>query len=364
MFACIHGPDANRLADSFSPFVEMVDEKTAVFTVTARLPPAPAIVAAPEPPQTVSAADSSSKRGHGEAYRRRQIRLLPRSSRLELNPTEKRTLSLNKAHKRGEYLIPLNVDGLKPTELDWMTSDLAFLASRRTWADGLTQLLKKLQAAGASRLGANGGQIAAEACLPANLILEKQEVLTSNSLRFERIPGGLRCFIQTRRLTDEENADLPRHWPFYRLDPKTVLSFFAPPAASWNDAFKQEARARAHFGPIKGTPITNIVSSLLGKSAKMSFPRLGCGETGDHKAVFIPSALTPDDEITFEHDGSKTWLKVRGHSRLSGIDELSQRCYHHLAFSHRIRQAFIDRLVRQMTASELVAFPELGGLRH
>jgi protein ImuB len=36
MFACIHGPDANRLADSFSPFVEMVDEKTAVFTVTQR----------------------------------------------------------------------------------------------------------------------------------------------------------------------------------------------------------------------------------------------------------------------------------------------------------------------------------------
>ncbi len=61
MFACIHGPDAGildpsrrngssrqfsltewerldlrRVADSFSPFVEMVDEKTAVFSVTAR----------------------------------------------------------------------------------------------------------------------------------------------------------------------------------------------------------------------------------------------------------------------------------------------------------------------------------------
>ena len=36
MFACIHGADAARLADSFSPFVEMVDEKTAVFTVTSR----------------------------------------------------------------------------------------------------------------------------------------------------------------------------------------------------------------------------------------------------------------------------------------------------------------------------------------
>jgi protein ImuB len=36
MFACIHGADAARLADSFSPFVEMVDEQTAVFTVTRR----------------------------------------------------------------------------------------------------------------------------------------------------------------------------------------------------------------------------------------------------------------------------------------------------------------------------------------
>lgn len=36
MFACIHGPDAGRLADSFSPFVETVDEKTAVFAVTSR----------------------------------------------------------------------------------------------------------------------------------------------------------------------------------------------------------------------------------------------------------------------------------------------------------------------------------------
>ena len=36
MFACIHGADAARLADSFSPFVETVDERTAVFSVTSR----------------------------------------------------------------------------------------------------------------------------------------------------------------------------------------------------------------------------------------------------------------------------------------------------------------------------------------
>lgn len=36
MFACIHAPDAAARAESFSPFVEMVDERTAVFSVTPR----------------------------------------------------------------------------------------------------------------------------------------------------------------------------------------------------------------------------------------------------------------------------------------------------------------------------------------
>jgi len=36
MYACIHAPDAGALAQSFSPWVEIVDEKTAVFSLTAR----------------------------------------------------------------------------------------------------------------------------------------------------------------------------------------------------------------------------------------------------------------------------------------------------------------------------------------
>jgi protein ImuB len=36
MFACIHAPDAGALAGGFSPWVEMVDEKTALFSITPR----------------------------------------------------------------------------------------------------------------------------------------------------------------------------------------------------------------------------------------------------------------------------------------------------------------------------------------
>jgi hypothetical protein len=134
-----------------------------------------------------------------------------------------------------------------------MTGDL-FITSDRSWADRFSQLLKELQAVKAPDLCASS-QI-------ADSIAEKPEVQTSNFLPFERMPEGLHCFRQTRRLTEKENADLLRHWVLWRVDPKTVLSFSAPPAGSWNDAFKEQD-AWAIFERVKRAPATNIVSSFL-----------------------------------------------------------------------------------------------------
>ncbi len=280
----------------------------------------------------------------------RMLALLSHSSMQKPNPTKERTLALNIARERGEFLIPLNVDGLKPTELDWMTSDLTFIPFHSSWAVGLGQLLKKLQVVGAPRPCVNGGQIAAETFLPSNLVVERQEVLTSNFLRFERIPEGIHCFSQTRRLTDDEYSNLPGQWPMYRVDSKTVLSFSAPPDVSWKSAFKQEKEAWAwqHFANIKRISSTSIVSSLLHKSVKVGLLGFGCRETADHKLVFVPSGLLPDDKITLDYNGHKTWLRVRGYCTLRRSGELPQRCYHHLAFSHRIRQDVVEGFIVQI----------------
>ena len=54
-------------------------------------------------------------------------------------------MAINIAREREiEFLIPLNIDGLKPTELDWMISDLTFIPFE-DWANGLKGLLKKLE---------------------------------------------------------------------------------------------------------------------------------------------------------------------------------------------------------------------------
>ena len=76
----------------------------------------------------------------------RMLSLLSRASLTKPNPLKERTLALNIARERGiDFVIPLNVDGLRPTELDWMSSDLTFIPFSHGWAAGLRQLLAKLR---------------------------------------------------------------------------------------------------------------------------------------------------------------------------------------------------------------------------
>src|SRR5690242_12835460 len=75
----------------------------------------------------------------------RMLSLLSRASLKKPNPLKERTLGLNIARERDkDFVIPLNVDGLKATELDWHTSDLTFI-SFSEWAKGLRGLLAKLE---------------------------------------------------------------------------------------------------------------------------------------------------------------------------------------------------------------------------
>jgi len=163
---------------------------------------------------------------------------------LKLKERKKQVVTPGPSSAGGESMIPLEVDGLKPSD------------------------------------PANRSQVAAKPILPPSSIAGDAE-------------QGLLCFRQTRRLTDQEKAGLPQHWLFWRVDAKTVLSFSAPPVGSWNDAFRQELDAWPNFEHAKPAPATNIVSSLVHEAVKVSLLRPDHGETADQK-VFIPSGLMSD----------------------------------------------------------------------
>jgi hypothetical protein len=82
----------------------------------------------------------------------RVLALLSHASLNKDNPRKERTLALSIGRERGiDFLIPLNVDGLRSAELDWMTSDITFIPFYKSWAEGLAQLLKKLEDISAPR---------------------------------------------------------------------------------------------------------------------------------------------------------------------------------------------------------------------
>ena len=138
----------------------------------------------------------SYPRNIDEAIKNRTFRfiaLLSRASLSKPNPLKERTLALNIARSRKEdFLIPLNVDGLSPTDLDWMTSDLTFIPFNRSWAAGLDQLLKKLSSVEAPKVLKNGKEIAASYYLQNTFVLERPETICTNCLKFLKIPDNIK----------------------------------------------------------------------------------------------------------------------------------------------------------------------------
>jgi hypothetical protein len=109
------------------------------------------------------------------------------------NPLKERTLALNLARERKEdFLIPLNVDGLAPTEVGWTVSDLSYISFHRSWADGLTQLLKKLRSLDAPRPLADSGRGAVtDWFAQRETVSEQPERLWSNLIPIEEVPPEL-----------------------------------------------------------------------------------------------------------------------------------------------------------------------------
>jgi hypothetical protein len=86
-----------------------------------------------------------------------------------------------------DFLIPLNVDGVMPSDLDRKTGLLQFI-SFENWAQGFGQLLKKLHGVQCPQPLINGKSIASEVFLATNTLSVQAETLVSNCLQIQRIP--------------------------------------------------------------------------------------------------------------------------------------------------------------------------------
>ena len=256
----------------------------------------------------------------------RMIALLSRSSLVKPNPLKERTLALSIQREREEeLLITLNVDNLRPGEMDWMTSDITFIPFFESWAAGLVQLLKKLSRVDAPKLVADGKQIATNAYLPTDTLSHEPERVYSNLLHIERIPAAISCYTASKALSENAESELVQRWAFWARRPNSdragasdtlYFSFDRPPMSTRHSHgwVRKVAAAWQDVDTICGIRSLHVLKPLLRRTLLHHLQTRGLRPTPDDPQIlYFPNGLLRNNLLWFRRpDGRKVYRMVVG----------------------------------------------------
>ena len=240
----------------------------------------------------------------------RLIAILSRHSISKLNPLKECTLGLSISRERGiNFIIPINLDGLAPTELNWMTSDLTFVSFHESWAKGFTRLTKALSLMGApTSLDETRGYVS-DWLTAQDRIVYRPERIWTNLLPISEIPKFIRRYeldnwIDFKAMSNE--------WVFI-LNGNEIWAFDSPPK---NDVAKAREVERINCSdPSKQntSKVNNILSGLLKEGVLHHCLSRGMKKIDESGDVYFPKGLIPDDQLHFiRYDGKKLPVKAVG----------------------------------------------------
>lgn len=254
------------------------------------------------------------------------------------NPLKERTMALNLAKERNEnFVVPINLDGISPSDLDWMVSDLTFVPFHFGWADGLKQLLKLLEAVNAPRELANGKSAAAGWFEAKQFVTRKQERLWSNLAEVRELPRDIYRYETAFSIPEDERLQLLKQWP--HVNDEQVFWAFEQPPREFDDNYKfseQGRRQNWNSMRVNDPGLRHLAVRLLNESLKSVALAQGLKVTPDGKACYFPDGWLPNNRLTFEgYDGKPTWISsvgIRNFRTLTG----KESCRYHLVPHMRV----------------------------
>ena len=248
----------------------------------------------------------------------RVLALLSRNSIEKPNPVKERTLALNIAKERKvDFLIPINVDGLKATELDFMTSDLTFVSFDKSWFDGICALVKKLQQIHAPKNQSRGQQVVSEWLFTEEQPKTRTEVIWSNLISVLEIPTLIRKY---KVVPEIDLESVYSNWPFIR-DSEDTLWAFCPPEKSPVDWLKEidqvDLRNLKYYF---GDSMRNTLTTLLHRSIELKC--MNKGLKFRNGSLHFPNNLVSNNILHFtRYDGKKCYIKVVGERKFRVTQE-------------------------------------------
>jgi hypothetical protein len=309
-----------------------------------------------------------------EAIKNRTIRflaVLSRHSVKKTNPLKERTLALNLARERKEnFVIPINLDGLSPSDLDWMVSDLTFISFHLSWAEGLVQLLKLLGTSNAPRDVANGRSAAAGWFEAKGLVIPKEERLWSNVAEITELPKDIYRFEMEAGLSNEQWLEILKLWPHTRED-DIFWSFVYPPTGIV-ERYRLKERGKItdwKSARSEDVNIRQVAVRVFNESVRSHCVARGLKLTPDGSLCYFPDSLFPNNRLGFHgYDNKRTWVRTVGVRNFRTITG-KESCRYHLApytrvwLDHEIGSLVEIRVRLFLTTLEGVPLEEKAALR-
>ena len=292
----------------------------------------------------------------------RMLALMSANSISKPNPTKERTLALRIARQRNisDFLITLKVDN---AELDWLTTDISYIAFNHGWADGLRRLVKKLDSIAAPKLLTDGAAIAASTfSIGDDLCESKSEQVRANVIRVQTLPDVLVGFEVLTPLTEEQGSRLATNWPYYQIGNSVAIAF-CPPSQEYEALIKPtgEQWSWTNCDKIRGVRSRDIVVNLILRTVEVMLLRAGCQAHPKRPRIFyLPTTFTEDGQLHFKNfRGKRTWLKIRGKATFWRPGKPSEINFHHFAFQIKLGRGLDASFWVQLTPS-LFFFDEAG----
>lgn len=241
----------------------------------------------------------------------RMLGLMSRASIKKPNPVREWTLAQALARERNvpDFFIPLNVDGMRPTELPWTVSDTNYIAFHNGWARGFSNVLKKLSAINAPRILSDGASRAASTLEDYGSVIQNQpESLISNVLAVTAVPEGISKVETKIAVAPHEARGLRRRWPCHRVSDNEFLTFEFPP----KDVAEQlgcspSGAAWRGLPAISGINSRNVTVSLIHASVDFLMASRGLAYCEENRRWYVPAGLTKNDWLRFRRaDGTES----------------------------------------------------------
>ena len=268
----------------------------------------------------------------------RFLTVLSHHSVTKTNPLKERTLALNLARERKEnFVIPINLDGLSPSDLDWMVSDLTFIPFHLSWAEGLAQLLKQLEESNAPKGCANGRSAAASWFEAKNIVVPKEERLWSNVAEVTELPTDIYRYEMEEIIPDEERPKLLGVWPHFAE--REICWSFVRPSQDLIERYRLKDRGRiTDWKSARSTDVSvrQVAVRVFNQSLRSHCLARGLKITPDGGLCYFPEGLLANNRLTFlSYDNGTTWVKTVGVRNFKTVT-CKEACRYHLAPYMRI----------------------------